>query len=53
MIYRTHVYFITQCVYQCNVQCLVSDIIMNILTVSRPLLTRPADCHWHSYEWTA
>jgi len=46
MIYRTHVW----CVYQCNVQRLVSDIIMNIQTVSRPLLTRPADGHWHSYE---
>jgi len=32
------------------VQCLVSDIIMNIQTVSRPLLTRAADGHWHSYE---
>jgi len=34
------------------VQCamLVSDIIMNIQTVSCPLLTRPADGHWHSYE---
>ena len=50
MIYRTHVCFIIQCVYQCNVQCLVSDIIMNIQTVSRPLLTRLADGHWHSYE---
>ena len=50
MIYRTHVCFIIQCVYQCNVQCLVSDIIMNIQTVSRPLLIRPADGHWHSYE---